>query len=63
MSRPAGRPYRARRIPADCCEVCAAQLDRRSGSHRRRCADHVAQLALVTIRTLGGRARTEGVPR
>lgn len=57
MSRPDGHPRRDRRITPDRCEVCAVDLDRRTGAHRRRCADHVAQIALVTVRDLGGRAR------
>ena len=48
---------RHRRRHPERCEVCGAVLDRRPQPHRRRCADHLAQLALVPLRDAGRRPR------
>lgn len=42
-----------RRVPVDRCEVCGGVLSRRPQPHRWRCADHLAQLALVPLRAVG----------
>lgn len=46
-----------RRAPVDRCEVCCTVLGRRPQPHRRRCAEHLAQLALVPVRAVGRRTR------
>jgi hypothetical protein len=48
---------RDRRVVADRCEVCAVVLGRRPQPHRRRCAEHLAQLVLVPLRAVDRRPR------
>lgn len=57
MSRSMHVDRRNRRAPVDRCEVCCSVLGRRPQPHRRRCAEHLAQLALVPVRTLSRRTR------
>jgi hypothetical protein len=57
MSHAMRTDRRNRRVPVDRCEVCCAVLGRRPQPHRRRCADHLAQLALVPMRAVGRRTR------
>lgn len=47
-----------RRDAEDRCEVCGTVLARRPHAHRRRCADHLAQLALVPLRAVARPTRS-----
>ncbi|WP_132429490.1 hypothetical protein [Pseudonocardia endophytica] len=40
------------------CEVCRVVLHERPDPRRRRCADHLDQLALVPLTQVPGRTRT-----
>lgn len=44
------RPLRRIHPTIEHCEICGADLGRRPQPHRRRCAEHLALLALVTDR-------------
>lgn len=57
MSRADHTDRHNRRPPVDRCEVCCFVLGRRPQPHRRRCAEHLAQLALVPLRVVGPRTR------
>lgn len=41
------------------CEVCRAPLHERPAPRRRRCADHLDQLALVPLTTVRAARRKE----
>ena len=45
------------------CEVCRVVLHTRPDPRRRRCADHLDQLALVPLTQVPGHTRTRSKPR